>query len=156
MYRTLTCASNIYSVKSSAILFVSVVIRTRCPSSAQFLHSAITSSTWLFVGRTMQTGSISPVGLTSCSVNTPAVFSNSQGPGVAETKIVWGRITSHSSNFNGRLSKQEGSRKPYCERVDFLAKSPLYIAPICGTVTWLSSTIKRAFSGKYSKRVGGA
>jgi hypothetical protein len=27
--------------------------------------------------------------------------------------------------------------------------------PICGTVTWLSSTMRRAFSGRYSKKVGG-
>jgi hypothetical protein len=27
--------------------------------------------------------------------------------------------------------------------------------PICGTVTWLSSTISSAFSGRYSNKVGG-
>jgi hypothetical protein len=42
----------------------------------------------------------------------------SQGPGVAETKTVWGRMASHSSNFSGRLSMQLGRRKPYSARVD--------------------------------------
>ena len=35
-----------------------------------------------------------------------------QGPGVAETKMVAGRIASHSSNFKGRLSRQDGRRNP--------------------------------------------
>ena len=135
---------------------MSVVIRTLCPLAAHSWHSEMTSSTCVSVGRIIHSGSIKPVGLTSCSVNTPPVLSNSQGPGVAETKTVCGRILSHSSNFNGLLSRHEGNRNPYSDRVDFLAKSPLYIAPSCGTVTWLSSTISMAFSGRYSKSVGGA
>jgi len=54
---------------------------------------------------------------------------------VAETKIVWPRIASHSSNLSGRLSMQEGRRKPNSARVDLREKSPLYMAPSCGTVT---------------------
>ena len=34
------------------------------------------------------------------------------------------------SNFNGLLSRHDGSLKPYSDSVDFLLKSPLYIAPI--------------------------
>ena len=50
---------------------------------------------------------------------------------------------------------QEGRRKPCSDRVDLRALSPLYMAPICGTVTWLSSTNSRASSGRYSNSVGG-
>jgi hypothetical protein len=64
---------------------VSVVMSTRCALAAASLHSAITSSTWLSVGRMMVTGSIRPVGRITCSVNTPPVRSSSHGPGVAET-----------------------------------------------------------------------
>ena len=64
---------------------VSVVTSTRCPLAAQSRHSAIRSSTWFSTGRTMQTGSISPVGRISCSVKTPPVRPSSHGPGVAET-----------------------------------------------------------------------
>ena len=77
----------------------------------------------------MQAGSINPVGLITCSENTPPVSSNSQGPGVAETKILFGLINSHSSNFNGLLSLQEGNLKPCSDNVVFLLKSPLYIPP---------------------------
>ena len=62
---------------------------------------------------------------------------------------------SHSSNFSGRLSTQDGSRKPNSARTDLRLKSPRYMPPICGTVTWLSSTISSAFSGRYSNSVGG-
>ena len=34
------------------------------------------------------------------------------GPGVADTNTVGGRMLSHSSNFNGRLSTQDGRRNP--------------------------------------------
>src|SRR5690606_9572789 len=100
-------------------------------------------------------GSINPVGRIICSINSPWVCSNSQGPGVAETNTVWGRKASHSSNFKGRLSLQDGKRKPYSLKVSLRERSPLYMPLSWGTVTWLSSTIKRAFFGKYSKRVGG-
>jgi hypothetical protein len=49
----------------------------------------------------------------TCSVKTPPVASISQLPGVAETCTVCGRIASHSSKRSGRLSMQEGRRKPY-------------------------------------------
>ena len=78
----------------------------------------IRSSTWLSVGRMMQTGSIRPVGRITCSTKTPPVRSSSQGPGVAETRRSAGAWTSHSSNFSGRLSMQDGRRKPYSARVD--------------------------------------
>ena len=35
---------------------------------------------------------------------------------MAETKIVWPRYASHSSNLSGRLSVQDGRRKPYSAR----------------------------------------
>ena len=50
---------------------------------------------------------------------------------------------------------QDGSRNPYSDSVLLRAKSPLYMAPICGTVTWLSSMIRSAVSGRYSNRDGG-
>ena len=103
----------------------------------------------------MQGGSISPVGRITCSTKTPPVRSSSHGPGVAETKTVCGRIASHSSNLSGRLSMQDGRRKPNSERVDLRMKSPRNMPPTCGTVTWLSSTISSAFGGMYSNRVGG-
>ncbi len=68
----------------------------------------------------MHFGSISPVGRITCSTNIPPVCSSSQGPGVADTKIDCGLIPSHSSNFSGRLSMQEGKRKPNSESVVFL------------------------------------
>ncbi len=49
----------------------------------------------------------------TCSTNTPPLSFNSQPPGVAETATVCGRIASHSSKRSGRLSMQEGRRKPY-------------------------------------------
>ena len=56
---------------------------------------------------------------------------------------------------SGRLSMQEGRRKPYSASVALRRKSPRYMPPICGTVTWLSSVKTRALSGRYSNRVGG-
>ena len=69
-------------------------------------------------------------------------------PGVAETKIVCGAICSYSSNDNGRLSSADGKRKPYSTRVSFRERSPLYMPPICGIVTWLSSTNSSASLGR--------
>ena len=51
------------------------------------------------------------------STTTPPVFSSSQGPGVAETKSDCGRMLSHSAKRSGRLSTQEGRRKPYSASV---------------------------------------
>ena len=59
-----------------------------------------------------------PVGRITCSVKTPPVCSSSQAAGVAETKTDCGRIASHSSNLSGRLSMQEGRRKPCSARVN--------------------------------------
>ncbi len=50
---------------------------------------------------------------------------------------------------------QEGRRKPYSASVVLRLKSPLYMAPIWGTVWWLSSVKTRALSGRYSNMVGG-
>ena len=61
--------------------------------------------------------------------------------------MVCGRMASHSSNRSGRLSMHDGSRKPYSASVAFLRKSPRYMPPSCGTVTWLSSTNTSALSG---------
>ena len=91
----------------------------------------------------------------TCSAKTPPDSSSSHEPGVAETATVWGRIASHSSKRKGRLSMQEGRRKPYSASVALRRKSPRYMAPICGTVTWLSSMKTKALSGRYSKSVGG-
>ena len=81
--------------------------------------------------------------------------SSSHGPGVAETPDVCGRIASHSSKRSGRLSMQEGRRKPYSASVALRRKSPRYMPPSCGMVTWLSSTNTSALSGTYSNSVGG-
>ena len=39
-------------------------------------------------------------------------------PGVALTNTLSGRIASHSSNLSGRLSRQDGRRKPYSDEVE--------------------------------------
>ncbi len=54
----------------------------------------------------------------------------------------------HSSNFNGRLSNAEGSRKPYSTSTSLRDRSPLYMAPSCGIVWWLSSITSSAFDGR--------
>ena len=64
------------------------------------------SSTWSSTGLISTGGSISPVGRITCSAKTPPVCSSSQGPGVAETATVCGRIASHSLKRSGRLSMQ--------------------------------------------------
>ena len=43
---------------------------------------------------------------------------------------------------------EQNSLKPKLTRFSFRALSPLYMAPICGTVTWDSSTINKASSGR--------
>ncbi|CSI92128.1 Uncharacterised protein [Vibrio cholerae] len=63
--------------------------------------------------------------------------------GVADTKMVCGANASNSSNLSGRLSKAEGRRKPNSTSVSFRERSPLNIAPICGTVTCDSSMISK-------------
>ena len=54
------------------------------PLAAQRRASASRSSTWLSTGRKTHSGSIRPVGRTTCSTRRRR-FSNSQSPGVAET-----------------------------------------------------------------------
>src|SRR5213078_3325048 len=105
-----------YSVSASAIFFVKVVTSTRWPLAAASRHSAIRSSTWFSIGRMMQGGSTSPVGRTICSTKTPPARSISQRPGVADTKIVGPRYSSHSWNLSGRLSVHDGRRKPNSAR----------------------------------------
>ena len=73
---------------------------------------------------------------------------SSQGPGVADTQSIWGMRSKNSSNRNGRLSKAEGSLKPYFTSSSFRILSPRYMAPIWGMVTWLSSMISRKSLGK--------
>ena len=46
----------------------------------------------------------------------------------------------------------EGRRKPYSASVALRRKSPRYMPPSCGTVTWLSSTKTSALSGTYSNK----
>jgi len=95
------------------------------------------------------------VGRITCSTNTPPLSFSSQALGVADTATDCGRIMSHSSNRSGRLSMQDGSRKPYSAKVALRRKSPRNMPPICGMVTWLSSANTSALSGTYSNRVGG-
>ena len=54
----------------------------------------------------------------------------------------------NSSKVSGRLSFALGSRNPKSTSFCLRAWSPLYIARICGTDTWLSSMIVRKSSGK--------
>ena len=134
-----------YSVRSSAMRLVRVVTR-RAHTRRRHRRTSPRQIVDLgFDGTDQCIGSIRPVGRTTCSTNTPPVRSISHGPGVADTNTVCGRMASHSSNFRGRLSTHDGSRKPKSASVDLRAKSPLYMPPICGTVTWLSSTIRMRF-----------
>jgi hypothetical protein len=69
------------------------------------------------------------------------------------------RLRAHRVPFlerSGRLSMQEGRRKPYSASVALRRKSPRYMPPICGTVTWLSSANTSALSGRYSNRSAAA
>src|SRR5262249_38621125 len=91
----------------------------------------------------------------TCWAKMPWACPISHGPGVAETPTVCGRMASHSSNRSGRLSMQEGRRKPYSASVALRRKSPRYMPPSWGMVTWLSSTKTSALSGTYSNSVGG-
>ena len=119
-YLTFKFASSKYSVKSSAIFFVRVVTKTLWDFSIHFLHSFIKSSTCEEAGFISHIGSVKPVGLTTCSIIKLLDSFISHSPGVADTNTVLGLIFSHSSNFNGLLSKQDGSLKPYSDRFDFL------------------------------------
>ena len=70
------------------------------------------------------------------------------GAGVAETKMVCGLTASHSSKRSGRLSSAEGRRKPYSTRVSLRERSPLNIAPTCGTLTCDSSITSSELAGR--------
>ena len=59
------------------------------------------------------------------------------------TKIICGVRSMNSAKFSGRLSNADGSRKPCSTSVSFRERSPSYIPPTCGSVTWDSSTIAR-------------
>ena len=147
--------SCIYSVRSSDMRLVKVVTSVRKPSLVTRRTSSSKSSTCVSTGRISTIGSSRPVGRMICSVKTPPVCSISHFDGVAETKTDCGRIASHSSNLSGRLSMQEGRRKPCSASVILRRKSPLYMPPIWGTETWLSSANTIALSGINSNSVGG-
>jgi hypothetical protein len=91
--------------------FVSVVTSTRSFTFTRLVTSESRSSTWLEAGRRITTGSMRPVGRTTCST-TCAAWVRSYSAGVAETKIAWRTWRSNSSNLSGRLSSAEGRRKP--------------------------------------------
>ena len=147
MYRTRTFMPSRYSVRFSAMRFVKVVTRVRKPFAACLRISPNRSSIWPSTGRTSTSGSTRPVGRMICSATRLARF-NSYSAGVAETQSIWGILASNSGNFKGRLSKAEGMRKPYSTKLVFRAKSPRYMAPTWGKVTWDSSTMRRKSSGK--------
>ena len=98
-------------MRSSAIFFVSVVTRTRSPRSARRRISSIRSSTCPLVGRTWTSGSISPVGRTTCST-TWLLTRSSYDEGVALMNTTCCTRSVNSWNCNGRLSRADGSRNP--------------------------------------------
>ena len=78
------------------------------------------------------------------------------GPAWPRHRPICGRIASHSSNFSGRLSMQEGRRKPYSDKREFAAiVAFVHARRSAARVTWLSSAKTSALSGRYSNRVGG-
>ena len=113
------------------------------------------SSIWPLVGRRTTSGSTSPVGRITCST-TCADSSSSNGPGVAETKIVWGVRDTNSSKRSGRLSTAEGSRNPCSTSTSLRERSPSYCPWSWGTATWLSSmTVSVVLREEVEERVGG-
>ena len=154
IYRTRTSIFARNAVRSSAIFFVSVVTRTRSFRSTRIWISESKSSICPITGLTLTSGSTRPVGRITCSTVCMAKPFSSL-PGVAETYSASCILFRNSSNFRGRLSKALGSRNPYSTSVSFRARSPAYIAPTCGSVTWDSSTISKKSSGKWSSSVQG-
>ena len=135
-------------MSSSAIFFVSVVIKTLPPSFTTVLISESRSSICPRVGFTVITGSSNPVGRMSCSTGVPDC-SSSYGAGVADTNTTCGTRASNSGNVSGRLSNAACIRKPYSTKFFLRDKSPWYIALICGIVIWLSSiNTKNSPAGK--------
>jgi hypothetical protein len=110
------------------------------------LASLIRSSTWVPTGRISTTGSIRPVGRTTCSVISSPASRYSYGP--AWPRRARGQRSSNSSKRSGRLSSADGRRKPNSTRVSLRERSPLNMAPICGMVTCDSSMTSSASAGR--------
>ena len=146
-YLTRIPCSSRYSVRSSAIFLVRVVTRVRWSASTRAAIISRRSSICPLVGRTCTSGSIRPVGRTICST-TRLLFSNSQPPGVAETRRTCPTRSTNSSKRSGRLSAAEGRRKPCSMRVAFRLRSASYCPWSCGTATCDSSSTTRKSSGK--------
>ncbi len=73
--------------------------------------------------------------------------------GVAETKMVCGRIAFHSSKRKDRLSMQDRADESRTKPESTLRrKSPRYMPPICGTETWLSSSDNKRVVGQVFKQ----
>ena len=100
-------------------------------------------------------GSISPVGRMTCSTKTPPVCCISHLPGVADTKV--GLRPHRVPLLEAKRPIVDAGRQAEAELGErgFARKSPGNMPPICGTVTWLSSTNTSALSGRYSNSVGG-
>ena len=90
---------------------VSVVMRTRWSLSTRRRISFMRSSICPSVGRTSTSGSMRPVGRMICSAML-TLFSSSNWPGVALTKMSCGTFSRNSSKRSGRLSRALGRRKP--------------------------------------------
>jgi hypothetical protein len=81
-----------------------------------FAHSSSRSSTWVSTGRISTCGSIRPVGRMTCSAKTPPACSISQARRGGDED----RLRAHRVPFlerSGRLSMQDGRRKPYSASV---------------------------------------
>ena len=50
--------------------------------------------------------------------------------------------------FHLQVSNADGRRNPYSTKVSFRDRSPRYMPPICGTVTWDSSITNNASGGR--------
>ena len=74
-----------------------------------------------------------------CSATASPARLSSYAAGVADTYTVCPVVARNSSKVSGRLSKAEGSRKPYSTSVSLRDRSPWYMPRIWGTATWLSS-----------------
>ncbi len=153
-YCTRTPCSARYSDRSSAIFLVRVVTSTRPPAATVASMRTRRSSIWPVVGRMSTSGSTSPVGRMTCSAML-VLCSNSNGPGVAESMMVWPVLATNSSKRNGRLSRAEGKRNPCSTSVSLRDRSPAYWPCSWGTATWLSSSTTRKSFGKKSSRVYG-
>ena len=127
---------------------VSTVTSTRSPTATRSRMRASRSSTCPWAGRSSTLGSSRPVGRTSCSTTSPPDSSTSKAAGVAETKSTWFRRPMNSSKVRGRLSRADGSRKPYSTSVPLRERSPKNMPRTWGTETWDSSTTSSQSLGK--------